>query len=62
MKIGDLVSVKPFYRLHASDEVAFYIIVDEYEDEDGFYYYRIQKNEGAGWHKDYELELLSKSG
>jgi hypothetical protein len=62
MKVGDLVIVKPSYRLHAPDELAFYIIIDALEDADGFYYYQVQSNKNAGWRKDYELELFSKSG
>ena len=64
MKQGDLVKIKEFYRQEFEDDY-FSIVIDVYEDDDGFVWYKISPATnklltGEFWHPDYELEIVSE--
>jgi len=64
MKPGDLVKIKEFY-LKEFEEECFSIVIDVYEDDDGFLWYKISPAAnkiltGEFWHPDYELEIVSE--
>lgn len=60
MNIGDVVIVKPFYEtLEIVD--GYGIILDIYEDDDGFRWYKVRFDLIFEWFEDYKLELISES-
>lgn len=58
MNIGDVVIVKPFYEtLEIVD--GYGIILDIYEDDTGFEWYKVRFNHIFEWFEDYKLQLVS---
>jgi hypothetical protein len=60
VSIGDVVIVKPFYETLEIVE-GYGIILDVYEDDDGFKWYKIKFEHIFEWFEDYKLELISGS-
>jgi len=63
MKVGDVVKLRPFYALSLDDPTTkvFGIILDEYEDNNGSNWYKVQFDPSCEWYADYELELISET-
>ncbi len=60
MNIGDIVKAKPFYEtLEIID--GYGIILDIYEDDDGYNWYKVKFDLIFEWFEDYKLELISES-
>ena len=58
MNIGDVVVVKPFYEtLEIID--GYGIILDIYEDDAGFEWYKVRFDRVFEWFEDYKLQLVS---
>jgi len=59
MNIGDVVVVKPFYEtLEIID--GYGIILDIYEDDAGFEWYKVRFDRVFEWFEDYKLQLVSE--
>jgi hypothetical protein len=59
VNVGDIVTLKPSYRYSSDRTDGYGIVLDLYEDDDGFYWYEIRFELIYEWFKDYELELIS---
>lgn len=60
MKVGDLVRVKPFYEtLEIIENPG--VVLDQWEDDDGYYWYKVHFNNIFEWFEDYKLELVNES-
>jgi hypothetical protein len=60
MNIGDVVIIKPFYETLEIIE-GYGIILERWEDSDGFNWYKIKFEHIFEWFEDYKLELISES-
>jgi len=60
MNIGDIVKVKPFYETLEIIE-GYGIVLDVWEDDDGFNWYKVRFDLIFEWFEDYKLELISES-
>jgi hypothetical protein len=59
VNVGDVVKLKPFHAHSGYPTDVFGIVLDLYEDEDGFYWYKVCFESVYEWFKDYELKLIS---
>lgn len=59
MHVGDVVKLRPFYAHSGYPTDVYGIVLELYEDDDGFYWYKVRFELLYEWFKDYELESIS---
>tara|TARA_B100000131_G_C17673108_1_gene433266 strand:- start:97 stop:306 length:210 start_codon:yes stop_codon:yes gene_type:complete len=61
MNIGSVVKLREVYESAFYSSKLFGIVLDIYENNDGYEWYEVQFENQRGWFEKFELELISEN-